>query len=121
MPDYIAVAHACQAWLAEREGDLETVFQHGEAALALWADLPFDYPFHWLALWPLLAAALQRNQLDDAVRYAAGLLHPSQQLLPEATVAELQAANASAAAGQVAQARSRLQSAIDLARVSGNR
>ena len=66
MPDYIAVANACQAWLAEREGDLETVFQHGEAALALWAGLPFDYPFHWLALWPLLAAALQRRPARPA-------------------------------------------------------
>ena len=121
MPEYIAVTHACQAWLAVREGDLDAVFQHGEAALALWAGLPFDYPFHWLALWPLLAAALQRNQLDHAVRYAHGLLHPAQQLLPEAVVAELQAADASAAAGQVAQARSRLQAAVKLAQAAGQR
>ncbi len=118
MPEYIAVAHACQAWLAERESDLEAVFQQGEAALALWAGLPFDYPFHWLALWPLLAAALQRNQLDHAVRYAHGLLHPSQQLLPEAVLAELQAADASAVAGRIAQTRSRLQAAVDLAQAS---
>jgi DNA-binding SARP family transcriptional activator len=121
MPDYIAVAHACHAWLAERAGDLEAVFQHGEAALALWAGLPFDYPFHWLALWPLLAAALRRNQLDLAVKYAHGLLHPSQQLLPAAVAAELQAADASMMAGQAAQAHSRLQTAVDLAQASSQR
>jgi len=121
MPDYIAVAHACQSWMAERKGELQAVFEHGEAALALWAGLPFDYPFHWLALWPLLAAALQRNRLDHAVRYAHGLLHPSQQLLPVVVAAELQAADASAAAGQAAQARSHLQAAIDLARAAGQR
>jgi DNA-binding SARP family transcriptional activator len=119
MPDYIAVAHACQAWLAERAGDLEAVFRHGEAALALWAGLPFDYPFHWLALWPLLAAALQRSPLDHAVRYARGLLHPAQQLLPEAVAAELQAADASAVAGHSTQARSHLHAAVELAQASG--
>jgi hypothetical protein len=119
MPDYIAVAYACQAWLAEREGDLEAVFQHGEAALALWAGLPFDYPFHWLALWPLLSAALRSNQLERAVRYSHGLLHPSQQLLPEAVLAELQAAHASAAGGQAAHALRHLQAAFDLAQASG--
>jgi DNA-binding SARP family transcriptional activator len=119
MPDYIAVAYAGQAWLAERAGDLDAVFQHGEAALALWAGLPFDYPFHWLALWPLLAAALRRNQLDLALKYAHGLLHPSQQLLPEAVAAELQAADASMTAGQVTQAHSRLQAAVELAQAAG--
>ncbi len=121
MPDYIAAAHACQAWLAEREGDPDAVFRHGEAALALWAGLPFDYPFHWLALWPLLAAALQRDRLDDALRYAHGLLQPSQQLPPAAIVAELHAADARAAEGEVAQARDHLQAAVDLARTSGQR
>ena len=119
MPEYIAVAHACQAWLAWRGGDLEAVPEHGEAALALWAGLPFDYPFHWLALWPLLAAALRRDQLDQALKCAHGLLHPSEQLLPEAVTAELQAAVASAIAGQIIQTRSHLQTAVELAQAAG--
>lgn len=115
MPEYIAVARANQAWLAWRQGDWDAAQMHGQAALALWAGLPFSYGFQWLALWPLLAVALRQEQASLAVEYVCRLLHPSQQRLPDAMSAALQSAHDDMAAGQIAQARSHLQAAVDLA------
>ena len=119
MPEYIAAARANQAWLAWRHGHLDGVQTHGQAALALWAGLSFDYGFKWLALWPLMAAALHRDQLGEAVDAARRLLHPSQQRLPDDLTAELQAAGEALAAGQTPQVRDHLESAIGLAQAAG--
>jgi eukaryotic-like serine/threonine-protein kinase len=54
MLEYIAVARANQAWLAWRQGDLGEAEREGSAALEELGSLPIPYPFHWLALWPLL-------------------------------------------------------------------
>lgn len=85
MPEYSALARANQAWLAWREGDYAAVRDHGAAALALWQQLPVTHasaPFQWTALWPLLAAALQEEELVTAVDYGRALLDPHQQQLP---------------------------------------
>jgi tetratricopeptide (TPR) repeat protein len=119
LPEYIAAARANQAWLAWRRGHLDGVQTHGQAALALWAGLSFKYGFEWLALWPLLAAALNRDQLGEAVDAACRLLHPSQQRLPDDLTAALQAASEALGAGQIPQVRDHLESAIGLARSSG--
>jgi hypothetical protein len=51
----------------------------GQAALSCWDQVRIAYPFHWLALWPLLAVAVGQDTLDDALGYARCLLDPSQQ------------------------------------------
>jgi DNA-binding SARP family transcriptional activator len=119
MPEYIAVARANQAWLAWRQGRLDAVQTHGQAALDLWADLPFGYLFEWLARWPLMAAALTQEQIAQAAIQAQCLLHPTQQRLADDLTAALEAACSAAEAGQSASARNHLQAALDLAQAAG--
>jgi len=82
MLEYIAVARANQAWLAWRQGDLGEAEREGSAALEELGSLPIPYPFHWLALWPLLAAALARKDTERAVAHARALLPAPQQPPP---------------------------------------
>jgi hypothetical protein len=39
--------------------------------------------FDWMALWPLVAIALDARQVEQAAEYARGMLPPPQQLLHE--------------------------------------
>jgi hypothetical protein len=119
LPEFVAAARANQAWLAWRHDRLDSVQAHGQAALALWAGLSFDYGFEWQALWPLMAAALCRDQIVQAVDAARRLLHFSQQRLPDDLTAILQAASEAIATGQTLQVRSHLESAVSLAQAAG--
>ncbi|MBI1299942.1 AAA family ATPase [bacterium] len=77
---YIATARANRAWLHLTARQPDAAIHEGRTALATlgrhW------YPFEWLARWPLLVVALQRNQLADAVVEVEAMLHPVQQVLP---------------------------------------
>jgi DNA-binding SARP family transcriptional activator len=119
MPEFGAAALANQAWLAWRHGRLDDVETDSQAALELWAGLAFAYGFEWLALWPLIAAALRRDQLAQAADAARRLLHPTQQRLPDDLTAALQAAGEAMAAGLTAQVRAHLVSAVTLAQAAG--
>ncbi len=119
MPEFSAAALANQAWLAWRHGRLDSVQTDGQAALDLWAGLAFAYGFEWLALWPLIAAALRHDQIAQAADAARRLLHPSQQRLPDDLTACLHAASEAMAAGQTPQARGHLESALELAQTAG--
>lgn len=98
MADYIGAARANQAWLRWREGDYEEARSHARMALAAWAGMPAasaPFMFQWLALWPLIALALEANgpmEVEEAVAHARRLLHPSQLRLPDALSAPLEAA-----------------------------
>lgn len=86
MPEYVALAQANQAWLAWRQHDLTALRDHCQLALACWQQLPVTHasaPFQWTALWPLLAAALDKSEGEMAVAYARQLLDAHQQQLPE--------------------------------------
>ncbi|MEZ4727605.1 MAG: hypothetical protein R3E79_10780 [Caldilineaceae bacterium] len=52
---------------------------------ALWQQLPVTHasaPFQWTARWPLLATALQTEELPTTIDHARALLDPHQQQLP---------------------------------------
>jgi hypothetical protein len=86
MHEYIATANANLAWVAWRRGNWTQVTVHGHAALDHWHMLPPGHgsaPFQWTALWPLLAVALHRQELDSAVVHVRALLDPTQQRLPD--------------------------------------
>ena len=73
MPEYIGTANANQAWVAYHAWDMSQAQELGSAALALWHQLPSGHasaPFQWLALFPLIAVALDKKQLSVAVDYA---------------------------------------------------
>jgi tetratricopeptide (TPR) repeat protein len=81
---YIASAEANLAWVAWRKGDLTEAERLGHAALAYWQTQERTYPFHWLALWPLLGIDLATGDLAGAIEDARRLLDPLLQPPPEA-------------------------------------
>jgi hypothetical protein len=103
------------AWLAWREGDLAEAEKQGQAALELWQKSPFVYAFHWTARFPLLAVALIRELIPEAVDHTRAMLDPLQQRLPEPLEAALQAADE----GSLETAHQRLEHAIQVAQETG--
>jgi DNA-binding SARP family transcriptional activator len=89
---YIAVAQAHQAWLAVRNRRWSEAAAAAQTALVHWQKLVF--PFHWLACWPYLAAAVHQGDLATAAAQAQAMLAPEQQLLPAALAAALTTAAA---------------------------
>jgi tetratricopeptide (TPR) repeat protein len=119
MPDYVAAVRGNQAWLAYRNGDLLTAEQSAQEAIVLWRQSPLVYPFQWLALWPLIAAARVKSREDEAWGYARALLEPTQQILPDELNASLKAAVQAREGGQAEAARLHLDRAMILAREMG--
>ncbi|MGD9317499.1 MAG: AAA family ATPase, partial [Anaerolineae bacterium] len=119
MPTYVAMAKANLAWVAwreQRQADLQTL---GHAALELWRQRTFAYPFQWTALWPLVDLSLARGQISEAVEYGRALLDPQQQRLPDRLVAPLESALAAWDDGDAGLAGSHLQRSVELARELG--
>ncbi|MCE7989272.1 MAG: hypothetical protein DYG89_49600 [Caldilinea sp. CFX5] len=118
MPEYIALARANLAWLAWRRRDDAAVRTHGGAALARWQQLPVTHasaPFQWTALWPLLAEALQRDDVAAAVGYAHTLLDPHQQQLPDILATVLMQALQAWESGATDEVQRQLHEAVSLA------
>jgi hypothetical protein len=117
-PEYIGTALSNLGWVAYRLDTLDECHEKCLAALELWRPLSIQYPFCWVALFPLMTVALTRKQVIEAVDYARMLLESNQQRLPgpltEALVAALQAWDAE----QPETVRIHLQQAIILARES---
>ena len=119
MPDYVAAAKANEAWLAWRKQDVLAAQQLGEQALTTWQQSPLVYPFQWLALWPLLAAAMASNEIGRALDYARGLLELKQQRLPEKLSTLLEAALQASTQDRITVAHPHLDRAGALAREMG--
>ena len=81
-PEDAGMAKANMAWAAWREGNVVQAQEYGHAALQLWQQTALVYPFHWLALCPLLAVALAQGRCFEAITVARMLLAPDQQCLP---------------------------------------
>ncbi|HEV3192359.1 MAG TPA: AAA family ATPase, partial [Polyangiaceae bacterium] len=110
MLEYVGTSHAHRAWLCMRKGDLIAGRREAEEALLVWRNRIF--PFHWLALLPLLAASLSTDNVSEAVRFAEALLDPTQQRLPGQSPLLLQRAIETWASNDGAAARSLLQTAL---------
>jgi DNA-binding SARP family transcriptional activator len=82
MPEYTAMANANLAWVAWREGNLTEAAAAGRAALELWDSLPARYPFDWLAVWPMIAVALEQDDIGEAISLLRELESPTQQPVP---------------------------------------
>nr|WP_304528723.1 protein kinase [Archangium sp. Cb G35] len=94
MHDYAGAARANHAWVAWREGRVDEAEQEAREALECWGKLSaiYPYPFQWLGLWVLLAAASRRQALAEAVKHARALLEPTQQRLSSELAAPLETA-----------------------------
>lgn len=115
-PDVIA---AQQAWLVWRDGDLEAAEHYGQVALEAWRNPRRVYPFQWMGLWPLLGAALTREQIAQALDYVRLLLAPTQQRLPDPLRMVLAAALEAGEREQLQTTRPLLHQALALARDLG--
>jgi class 3 adenylate cyclase/tetratricopeptide (TPR) repeat protein len=75
--EYTAMAQANRCWVAWRRND-EALEAHGRAALEIWEAIPLHYPFVFMALWPLMAHALSKDRIAEAVNLARRILDPLQ-------------------------------------------
>jgi class 3 adenylate cyclase/tetratricopeptide (TPR) repeat protein len=114
MPEYLAIAHGNEAWLAYRAGDLDAAERF--ALIALEHAGP---PFRWTWLWPLVGTALARGDLEAAVNRARGLLVPDEQRTSDDILVPLEAALRAWDEGDVTAARVRLDEAAAAARLTG--
>ena len=83
MVEYIAMAKASLAWVAWRQEDHPEAERLASEALELWHGMDDPYGFDWMALCPLIAIALHRQNSGAAIGFARGLLAENQHPLPE--------------------------------------
>ncbi|CAN5925588.1 hypothetical protein BH11MYX4_BH11MYX4_06460 [soil metagenome] len=83
LAEYTGTLHANRAWAAVREDRRSEARTEAEAALAAWRTVRVPYPMQWMAIFPLLALAVDAGQLDGAATLAQLLFAPEQQRLPE--------------------------------------
>ena len=114
---YIAMARGNLAWLAWRDGDFAAADALAQAAWSTLQVIPG--PLRWVVLWPLIAMAAVREQFALAADLARQMLHPSQQRLPEALAALLQAAIRAQENDEPEAGRTQLQRAVEFAQQMG--
>ncbi len=118
LPVYTGVAWANRSWLAWKRNDREEALRCGRKAVDLWQGQGV-YPIQWTAHWPLVAVALETNDLSAAVEHAGALTHPAQHKLPDALTSSLEGAVVSWEAGDEAATRNALEQAVAGAAESG--
>jgi tetratricopeptide (TPR) repeat protein len=114
-PAYIGAAKANLAWVAWKNAELTEALEKGKAAVEPWQGSETGFMFQWLARFPLIAVALNRDRTPDAVEYARGLLEPAQQALPGTLEASLEGAIEAWQRGEPEAARTHFDRAIELA------
>jgi hypothetical protein len=93
LEEYTGALLANRSWAALREERLEEARDLAESALQAWRTVRVPYPMQWLALFPLLALAVQASRVDEAVGIARALLEEQQQRLPDELSTMLDAAS----------------------------
>jgi tetratricopeptide (TPR) repeat protein len=119
LPEQIGLAQANLCWLAWRDGDLVRAQELGLAALDSWAQGQWVYAFQWAARLPLLAMALERERIPEALDQARVMLDQQQMQLPEPLEAALQAAAQAGENDQLEEARKHLERAVTVAQEAG--
>ncbi len=114
---YIGAARANLSWLALQEGDLQSAEQHGQEAVQVWEG--GNYPFTWLAIFPLASIALQQDRPAEAVDYLRRLLNPVQQRMPANIEQATEAMALASDSNRLAEAFSLAKKAVELGRERG--
>ncbi|RKG88421.1 ATP-binding protein [Corallococcus terminator] len=117
MEDYVGAARAHLAWVAWREQRMDVAEQEAQAALGCWRKLSevYPYPGQCQGLWVLVALALRREDVAEAVEHARAMLDPALQWLPDLLVANLATAIDAWNQGRLEEARKSLEQATDSA------
>ena len=85
MKEYVGTACANEAWIAWRHGDRATARARGREALDIWSQLAPGHAsaaFTWMGLLPLIGAALEMEDVEDAIACARKLAGDSTMELP---------------------------------------
>ena len=67
-PEYVAMARAMLSWVTWKEGRFAEAELGGREALEQWRTGATQYPFYWVALWPLIAVRLAERALPGRCR-----------------------------------------------------
>jgi ATP/maltotriose-dependent transcriptional regulator MalT len=116
MLEYAGTAHGNLAWLAWHDGNYDLVEAEGRQAFAEWDQVGSQHAsitFKWTAIWPLIALAVRRERLAEAIDYAKQLLEPGQQRLPDAPRRAVERAVYAWSEDRPADARSELLAALN--------
>jgi DNA-binding winged helix-turn-helix (wHTH) protein len=116
--EFEGAGHGLLCWVEWRDRDLHTAEDEGEEALRSVQREPM-FPYWWMALAPLVAIELERDNLSDAIAYARHMVDPSQQILPPMLNAALGAACSAFDAGNDAEAVDALSQAVVAGRAEG--
>ncbi len=119
IPEQVAMAQANLCWVAWRMREMGEAEELGRTALDLWQKCQWVYAFQWTARLPLLAMALERDQIPKALEHAQDMLDPQQQKLPEPFNAALEAAVQAGDNDQPEEARQYLERAVTVAQETG--
>ncbi len=76
--DYVGAALGNLAWVALRRGRPDETLRLGDEAWATWESVPFRYPLRWLAVLPMMAVAVGREDWPAAVGWARTLVEHDQ-------------------------------------------
>jgi ATP/maltotriose-dependent transcriptional regulator MalT len=120
MAEYVAFATAGLGWAAWRDGDAENAERLAREALDGWHAMAVPYPFDWMAAWVVVAAALRRGDVGQAIEHAELMLRTEQQPLPDALLQATSDAVAAWKTGIVDRAAARLRDAAEIAAEDGH-
>ena len=117
MTEYLATMAANRCWAAWRRGDVAEAQVHAAESLAIAAELPARYALEWVVRLPLLAMALEREDVPAAIAHAVAL--EDQSWIDEEYGMTLRAAIFADAAGEATGAGEHLRSVVEQARRAG--
>lgn len=79
MLEYVGMAHANLAWLAWKNGDLESVEIQGKQSYDFWEKVPETHSslvFAWTVAWPMAALYCHRGNLSKAIEQLEFIVQP---------------------------------------------
>ena len=112
MVEYVAMAKANLAWVEWKDRHLDECEKLGSEALDLWHGMEDPLSVDWMALFPLIATAMEQKQTDRAIKFAEGLFPESQHPIDEEVMSATGKAIDSWRKGDAAATQSQMQNAL---------
>jgi hypothetical protein len=119
MVEYVAMSKASLAWVAWRERRLTDAEADAGEALQMWHGMEDPYGFDWMALWPLTAMAVERDEIGKAIEAARALFGPNQHPLPPELAEVARRSIEAWDKGEMEAARTTLTEALEAAERAG--
>jgi tetratricopeptide (TPR) repeat protein len=119
MVEYIGMAKGNLAWAHLRNGDVAAAFEQACAGVEKLRETPQGHILLWVALWPLIGAALAREQIGEVTKHMEQLLIPPQMAIPADLEAQMRAAVDAWKKNNQSEANLHLKKVADLAREIG--